>query len=271
MSPASTRARAAFPGGLRLPASLGEARQCRRQAETVAGPMARSRQRRGAGRQAGRLSACSAEQCLPLPSSARSRGLQGSRELLTQQLEPLIKTIMIKEKCGLQGNQYGNKPPPPAGIGLLRALVPGGFTKPIPRCSDARRGMRNSPWGEAGSSPTHVVGGQGGDNKHHSEDFVTDARALPIAFLSISEGRGEVLPVTPRLLLEPHNLGENGDSSSQAGMRRRRDGGPGCWVPAPTGRGEPGHAREGTPIPGCSGSCCIPAGWLSCPGGARYQ
>lgn len=129
--------------------------------------------------------------------------------------------------------------------------------------------MRNSPWGEAGSSPTHVVGGQGGDNKHHSEDFVTDARALPIAFLSISEGRGEVLPMTPRLLLEPHNLGENGDSLHQAGMRRRWDGGPGCWVPAPPGRGEPGHAREGTPIPGCLGGCCIPAGWLSCPGGCQ--
>lgn len=46
-----------------------------------------------------------------------------------------------------------------------------------------------------------------------------------------------MLPMTPRLLLEPYNLGENGDPSPQAGMRRRRAGGPGFWVPAPVGRG----------------------------------
>lgn len=168
---------------------------------------------------------------------------------------------------GYKAINMGTTPPPLLqGLGCSEPWSRGDLRS---RYRDARSGMRNPPWGEAGSSPTHVVGGQGGDNKHHGEDFVTDARALPIAFLSISEGRGEVLPVTPRLLLEPHNLGENGDSLRQAGMRRRWDGGPGCWVPGPTGRGEPGHAREGTPIPGCLGGCCIPAGWLSCPGGCQ--
>lgn len=37
---------------------------------------------------------------------------------------------------GYKAINMGTTPPPaPAGIGLLRALVPGGFMKPIPRCS----------------------------------------------------------------------------------------------------------------------------------------